>query len=209
MVLLGTLDTKGAEIGFLRDRLRAAGVGTLLVDVGILEPPAIEPDVSRVEVAAATGLKIATAVRERERGEVVAAMADAAAATVRRLHAEGRCDGILAAGGGTNTMIALTAMRALPFGLPKLIVSTQAGGASAGFLDFGDVVMVPSIADVAGLNSILVPILINAAGAMAGMVGTRRPDLVVPAFSGRRIATSMSSNARSLIPRKSLPRCSA
>ncbi|MFN8215323.1 MAG: Tm-1-like ATP-binding domain-containing protein [Solirubrobacterales bacterium] len=188
VVLLGTLDTKGEELGFVRERLRMAGVETLLVDVGIVGPPAIEPDLDREEVAAATGLDLEAAAASEERGEAVAAMAEAAATTARRLLAEGRCDGILGIGGGTNTAIATAAMRALPLGLPKLMVTTQAGEAAAAFVGTSDIVQMPSIADVAGLNAILAPILANAAAAMAGMVGA--PPLL-PDAGGQRIAATM------------------
>ncbi|HEU4600153.1 MAG TPA: Tm-1-like ATP-binding domain-containing protein [Solirubrobacterales bacterium] len=187
VVVIGTLDTKGEELGFLRDRLAIGGVATVLVDVGILGKPAIEPDVDRHEVAAAIGLELGEAGSE-ERGEAVARMGEAAAATVRRLHAEGRCDGIVGAGGGGNTAIATAAMRALPLGVPKLMVSTLAGEEAGGFVGSSDITLVPSVVDVAGLNSILRPVLANAAAAMAGML--KAPPLHEPA-GGPRIAATM------------------
>jgi len=187
VVVIGTLDTKGEELGFVRDRLEMSGIGTLLVDVGIIDPPVIEPDIDRYEVAAATGFEIDSAGSE-ERGEAVAAMAEAAAAIARRLLAEGRCDGVLGVGGGTNTTIATAAMRALPLGVPKLMVSTLSGEEASACVGSSDLILVPSIADVAGLNVILLPILANAAAAMAGMVAA--PPLV-PIAGGERIAATM------------------
>ncbi len=170
VVLVGTLDTKGDEYAYLRDRLRMHGVRTLLVDVGTLGAPRTEPDIDRHEVAAATGVDLDDLERARDRGQAVGAMAGAAAALVRRLYDEGRCDGVLAAGGSGNTAIATSAMRALPVGVPKLMVSTVAAGDTRDYIGAGDVTLMASVTDVAGINSISARILANAAAAMAGMV---------------------------------------
>jgi uncharacterized protein (UPF0261 family) len=186
VVLVGTLDTKGDELGYLRDRLRAAGVETLLVDVGTQGPPRVEPDVRRDEVAAAGGVELAALT---ERGAAMQAMCAAAPVVVRRLFDEGRCQGVLGAGGSGNTAIATAAMRALPVGLPKVMVSTMASGDTSAYVDVSDVVMMPAVTDVAGLNSVSMRILANAAAAMAGMVtaprlehGDRRPVVAASMF---------------------------
>ena len=170
VLLIGTLDTKGEEYAYLRDRLREARVDVVLADVGTLEPPRIEPDISREEVAAGTGADVAGLAEARDRGAAVTAMADAAAALARRLHTEGRFDGILAAGGSGNTAIATRAMQALPVGVPKLIVSTMAAGDTREYVGSRDVTMMASVTDVAGGNTISARVLANAAAAMAGMV---------------------------------------
>ena len=170
VVLVGTLDTKGDEYAYLRDRLKLHGVRTLLIDVGTLAAPVTEPDIDRYEVAAATGVDLEELERARDRGRAVGAMAGAAAALVRRLYEEGRCDGVLAAGGSGNTAIATSAMRALPVGVPKLMVSTVAAGDTRDYIGAGDVTLMASVTDVAGINSISARILANAAAAMAGMV---------------------------------------
>ena len=170
VLLIGTLDTKGEEYAYLRDRLREARVDVVLADVGTLEPPRIEPDISREEVAAGTGADVAGLAEARDRGAAVTAMADAAAALARRLHTEGRFDGILAAGGSGNTAIATRAMQALPVGVPKLIVSTMAAGDTREYVGSRDVTMMASVTDVAGVNTISARVLANAAAAMAGMV---------------------------------------
>ena len=177
VVLVGTLDTKGDEYAYLRDRLRLHGVGTLLVDVGTLEPPRTEPDIDRREVAAAGGIDLDELVAARDRGRSVSAMATAAAVLVRRLYDEGRCDGVLAAGGSGNTAIATAAMQALPVGVPKLMVSTVAAGNTRDYVGASDVAMMASVTDVAGINSISGRILANAAAAMAGMVQAPPVDL--------------------------------
>jgi uncharacterized protein (UPF0261 family) len=170
VVLVGTLDTKGDEYAYLRDRLTLHGANTLLVDVGTLEAPRTEPDIDRREVAAAAGVDLDELARARDRGRAVSAMAVAAAALVRRLYDEGRCDGVLAAGGSGNTAIATTAMQALPVGVPKLMVSTVAAGNTRDYIGASDVALMASVTDVAGINSISGRILANAAAAMAGMV---------------------------------------
>jgi uncharacterized protein (UPF0261 family) len=168
VLVIGTLDTKGAELAFLRDRLRAAGVEVLLADAGTQGPPdGAEPDISREQLAAESGAEEAAL---SDRGEAVAAMAGAAAALAARLHAEGRLDGVLGAGGSGNTAIATAAMRALPVGVPKLMVSTMAAGDTRDYVGGSDVTLMASVTDVAGLNSISSRILANAAAAMAGMV---------------------------------------
>jgi uncharacterized protein (UPF0261 family) len=174
VVLVGTLDTKGDEYGFLRRCLADAGVATVVVDVGTQGPPRIEADVSREEVAAAGGFDVAPLT---DRGEAVRAMCQAAPVVVRRLFDEGRCQGVLAAGGSSGTAIATAAMRALPVGVPKLAVSTMASGDTSGYVDVSDVTLMPAVTDVAGLNSISARVLANAAAAMAGMVCAPPVDL--------------------------------
>ena len=178
VVLVGTLDTKGDEYAYLCARLHLHGVNTLLVDAGTLEPPRTEPDIDRLEVAAAGGVDLDALIRARDRGEAVSAMARAAAALIRRLYDEGRCDGVLAAGGSGNTAIATAAMQALPVGVPKLMVSTVAAGNTRDYVGASDVAMMASVTDVAGINSISGRILANAAAAMAGMV--QAPPLDLP-----------------------------
>ncbi|MBA3260993.1 MAG: Tm-1-like ATP-binding domain-containing protein [Thermoleophilaceae bacterium] len=177
VLLLGTLDTKGEEFEFLRDRLGLAGVGALLADVGTLEPPRGSPDITREEVGAETGVDVAALGAAGDRGAAIAAMAGAAAALARRLYDEGRIHGVLSAGGSGNTAIATAAMQALPVGVPKLMVSTMASGDTSDYVGGVDVTMMASVTDVAGINSISSRILANAAAAMAGMVLAPEPQL--------------------------------
>ncbi len=177
VVLVGTLDTKGEEYAFLRERLHQAGVGTLVVDVGTQGPPLTPADVPREEVAAAGGFDLTSLT---DRGTAVQAMCAAAPLVVRRLFDEGRCQGVLAAGGSGNTAIATAAMRALPVGVPKLVVSTMASGDTTAYVDVSDVTLMPAVTDVAGLNSVSARVLGNAAAAMAGMVTTPPVELGEP-----------------------------
>ena len=170
VVLIGTLDTKGAEYGFVRERLHAAGVDTVLVDCGTAGAPVIEPDVPASEVAAAVGADLAALTAAGDRGDAVTTMARGAEAVALRLHAEGRLDGLLAIGGSGGTSIASAAARALPIGVPKLIVSTMAASDTRPIIGESDLILAASVVDVAGLNSLSRRILANAAAAMAGMV---------------------------------------
>src|SRR6266571_8439184 len=124
IVILGTLDTKGAEHAFVADQIRARGHQTLVIDVGTIGEPGLRPDITRAEVAEAAGVDIAALSSKRDRGEAVAAMAKGAAVVVSRLAATGQIRGIVSLGGGGGTAIGTAAMRALPIGLPKLMVST-------------------------------------------------------------------------------------
>jgi uncharacterized protein (UPF0261 family) len=176
VVLVGTLDTKGHEYAYLRDRLREQGVDVLLVDAGVFDPQ-VAPDVSRQDVAAAAGADADALAKAGDRGAAVSAMAQGAAAVVQRLHEEGRLDGVAAVGGSGNSSIAAAAMRALPVGVPKLIVSTVASGDTRPYMGATDVTMTYSVVDIAGINQISARILTNAAGAIAGMVNAEAPPL--------------------------------
>ncbi len=173
IAVLGTFDTKGPEHAFVAERLRALGHATLLIDVGT-GTPTLTADVSRDAVLAALGDPAAPDIlARRDRGESVALMTRAAAALVARLAAEGRIHGIVSLGGGGGTAIATAAMRALPLGFPKLMVSTLASGQVAPYVGTTDLVMMPAIVDVSGLNRVSRVIFANAAGAIAGMVTAR------------------------------------
>jgi uncharacterized protein (UPF0261 family) len=172
VVLLGTLDTKGAEYAFLRDRLLEHGVNVLLVDAGVNEP-SVAPDIGREELAP----NITELAAAGDRGAAVTAMALGAERVVARLHRDGRLDGILALGGSGGSSIATQAMRALPVGVPKLMVSTVASGDTRPYVGAVDVTMMYSVVDIAGVNRVSARIMANAAGAIAGMVGAEVPQL--------------------------------
>ncbi len=176
IALLGTLDTKGDEHGFVAEQIRARGHRTLLIDAGTDQPPRLKPDIPREEVAVLAGIDLAALTARHDRGECVAAMAGAAATVLSKLHAEGKIDGVISLGGGGGTAIATAGMRALPLGFPKLMVSTLASGNTAQYVGVKDIVMFPSIVDVAGINRISRTILTRAAGAICGMVEAAVPD---------------------------------
>jgi uncharacterized protein (UPF0261 family) len=177
IALVGTLDTKGPEYAFLRDRLRASGLEVLVIDAGVREPAGIRPDVDRADVAAAAGADVAELAARGDRGAAVEAMSAGAEAVVVRLYDEGRIDGVLALGGSGGSSIATRAMRALPVGVPKLMVSTLASGDTRPYVGAVDVTMMYSVVDISGVNRISARIMANAAGAMAGMVRASVPPL--------------------------------
>ena len=175
IALLGTMDTKGVEHGFVAEQIRARGHRTLVIDLGTDGPPQILPDITREEVAQLAGLDLAALVARHDRGEAVAAMSRAAPIILSKLFAEGRIDGVISLGGGGGTAMATAGMRALPLGFPKVMVSTLASGNTSRYIDVKDIVMMPSIVDVAGLNRISRQILARAAGAICGMVEAQPP----------------------------------
>ena len=177
VVLVGTLDTKGREYAFLADRIREHGADVVLVDAGILGEPLATPDVTREEVAAAAGADAGELARAGDRGAAVAAMARGAAEVVKRLHAEGRLDAVGGLGGSGGSALVTHAMRELPIGVPKLMVSTVASGDTSPYVGSVDVTMMYSVVDIAGVNRVSARIMANAAGALAGMAGATVPPL--------------------------------
>ncbi len=190
IAVLGTLDTKGAEHAYVAELIRQRGHQTLLIDTGSGEPPSVQPDIRREEVAAATGVDLAGIAERKDRGEAVAAMAGAAAVFLAGLVSEGRVQGVISLGGGGGTAIGSAAMRALPIGFPKVMVSTLAAGNVAPYVGTKDIVMFPSIVDVSGINRISRVLLARAAGAICGMV-----EVDVPSGEDKPlIAASMFGN---------------
>jgi uncharacterized protein (UPF0261 family) len=171
VVLLGTLDTKGAEYDFVRLRLRQLGCEVIVVDAGSLGQARYPVDIGPDVVAAAAGFERASLAAAGDRGAAMAAMSAGAVRVVERLHAEGRLDGILALGGSGGASLASAAMRALPIGVPKLIVSTMAAGDTRPYVGESDIAMLYSVVDIAGINRVSARILGNAAAAIAGMAG--------------------------------------
>ena len=174
VVLIGTLDTKGAEFQFVRDALHAVGVKTLVIDAGVQGPSYFAPDISRDELFAAAGTSIAQVREANDRGQAVEAAARGAARLLADLYAQGHIDGVLSLGGSAGTTIGTAAMRALPFGVPKLMVSTLASGQVRQYVGVKDILMMHSVVDICGLNRISRTVLANAAHAMAGMVANRQ-----------------------------------
>ena len=170
IAIIGALDTKGPEFAFLKAEIEKRGCRTLVINVGVLGAPLFQPEISAEEVAAAGGVKLADLVARHDRGHAMEVMNRGAAVIVMKLFAEGRFDGIISMGGGGGTGVAASAMRALPAGVPKLLVSTVASGDVSHYVGTTDISMMPSIVDVAGLNRISRSIFRNAAGAIFGMV---------------------------------------
>jgi uncharacterized protein (UPF0261 family) len=176
IAVLGTLDTKGAEHGFVAERIRARGHEVMLIDVGSGGEATVRPDVTREEVAAAGGVDLAGIAARQDRGEAVAAMSRAAAVYLEGLVKAGEVQGVISLGGGGGTAIGTAAMRALPVGFPKVMVSTLAAGNVAPYVGTKDIVMFPSIVDVSGVNRLSRVLLSRAAGAICGMVEAEVPE---------------------------------
>lgn len=177
VVLVGTLDTKGPEHAFVRDRLRDAGIDVVVVDVGVLGDPSFEPDVPAAAVAHAAGTTLADVRRASEggrgRADALDAMARGATAVVVELRARGRCAGAMGLGGSGGTTIVSAVLRSLPLGVPKVLVSTMAAGDIRPYVGARDFTLVHPVTDVQGLNRVSRRVLANAAHAMAGMVRHR------------------------------------
>jgi uncharacterized protein (UPF0261 family) len=188
IAVLGTLDSKGEEHAFVAALIAQHGHKPLLIDVGTGGPATVQPDITREQVAASIGLDLASLMAKKDRGACVVAMTHAAPALVAKLASDGRIHGIISLGGGGGTAIGTAAMRALPLGFPKLMVSTLAAGNVAPYLGTKDITMMPSIADVAGLNRLSRVIFTRAAGAICGMVsvtpevGAAKPLIVASQF---------------------------
>ena len=176
IALLGAFDTKGPEYAFLKACIESHGAQTLLINVGVLGSAALMPDVTAEDVARAGGADLAALVDKKDRGEAVAAMSRGAAVLLPQLHAAGKFDAVIALGGTGGTSVACAAMRALPLGVPKVMVSTVAGGDVSAYVGVSDIVMIPSIVDVAGVNKISRGVFARAAGAVCGMAMAKVPS---------------------------------
>lgn len=169
---VATMDTKGHELVYVAERLRAAGVPVVTVDVGTMEPPVEAPDVSREAVVSChpTAAGRSSALARTDRGEAVTAMSEALTCFLLGEHQAGKVAGVIGIGGSGNTALLAPAMQALPVGMPRLMVSTIASGNVAPYVGTSDIFMLYPVVDVAGLNAVSRRVLGNAAHAMAGMV---------------------------------------
>jgi uncharacterized protein (UPF0261 family) len=169
ILVLGTFDTKGAEYSFVIDRILRAGHTVLTVDTGVFGGSPLTPDVPAEEVARLGGSELGALADARDRGDAVLTMARGASLVTERLLSERRIDGALALGGTGGTSVAAEAFRVLPLGFPKIIVSTAASGETSQYIGETDLILAPSVVDIAGLNRISAPLLANAVDAVLGM----------------------------------------
>lgn len=174
IAIAGTFDSKGAEYAYVKEIIEGLGLRTFTIHLGAFEP-LFEPDVSNEEVARAAGADIAEISAKRDRAMATEVLAKGAEILLPRLFRERKFDGIISLGGTGGTSLATPGMRALPVGVPKVMVSTVASGNTSQYVGTSDIMMMPSIVDVAGLNSISKTIFTNAAFAIAGMVSFERP----------------------------------
>ncbi len=163
IAVIGTLDTKGAEHAFLADRIRSLGCNALLIDVGTLSEPTVAPDIRREAILGANA-------SYTDRGQAIGAISSCLPGFIRTLFDEGKIDGVISMGGTGGTAIGTAAMRALPLGVPKVMVSTVASGDVSRYVDISDILMFPSIVDVSGLNRISQGVFSRAAATIVAMV---------------------------------------
>jgi uncharacterized protein (UPF0261 family) len=177
ILLIGTLDTKGAEFAYVRDLIHARGHKTLLVNVGIF-PPTITPYIDADTLARGAGESLTALRAAGDRSRALAAMTLGAVSILSSRYRDGylHFDAVLGLGGSGGTAIATAVMRALPIGVPKLMVSTLASGDIAPYVDISDITMMYSVVDIAGLNAISRRILANAAGMIVGAAEQSVPD---------------------------------
>ena len=171
VLLIGSLDTKGEEYALAREILRLRKLSVHVMDFSVMEDPtSFRPDISAAEVAEAGGSSLDALRKRRNRGEAMDVMAAGARALTRDLFDKRFFHGVLGFGGGGGTSVITAAMRELPVGVPKLMVSTMASGDVRPYVDVKDIMMMYSVTDVAGLNPISRSIILNACGAMVGML---------------------------------------
>lgn len=202
--LIGTLDTKGLEVAYVRDLLSGYGIQTQVIDAGSLQPPTIVPDITREAVFHAAGTTCDAVALRGDRGAAVTLAATGVASVIRDLHARGQVQGVLGLGGSAGTTIATAAMRALPIGIPKLMVSTLASGQTRPYVGDKDILLLNSVVDLIGINRISREVLGQAARAMAGMVtlpapapaATERPLIAATMFG---VTTPCIAKARELL----------
>ena len=173
VVLIGTLDTKGLELRFVRDLLQQTGLETIVIDAGILGPPEFEADIRGESLYRAAGTSQLKLQQAGDRGKAIEAACMGVVKVVLDLQSQGRIDGIFGLGGSAGTSIGTAAMRALPFGIPKIMVSTLASGQVKHWVGVRDILMLNSVVDISGLNRVSRVVLSNAANALAGMIRGR------------------------------------
>ena len=197
IAVIAALDTKGAEARFIEDIIRRRGHHALLIDVGVLSDPQIAADISACEVSREGGVELATLRQSGNKGQAMDVMTRGAAVVAARLYAARRFDAIIGLGGSAGTAIASSAMRSLPIGLPKMLVSTVAAGDTRPYVGTKDITLMYSVVDIAGLNRISIRVLGNAAGAVIGMVETEIPSRKERPL----IAASMFGNTTTCVDR--------
>jgi len=169
IAIVGTLDTKHKEFAFIEDLIESYGFETLMIHSGVFES-GIDADISNEMIANAVGEDITSIAEERDRSKGTAVLSDGLSVLLPKLYDEGEFEGVISLGGSGGTAIATAGMRELPIGVPKVMVSTMASGDVSQYVGTSDIMMIPSIVDVAGLNDISKHIFTNAVNAICGMV---------------------------------------
>ncbi|RLA78169.1 MAG: UPF0261 family protein, partial [Deltaproteobacteria bacterium] len=199
IAIVGTLDTKGEEIRYLRELVQRRGHHPLVIDIGLLGPTPFPPDIPRQEVLRKAGVELKSLLEKGEEGEAAERMAEGLAILLRELQQEGKIDGVLAIGGGMGSAMVARGLQKLPVGFPKVLVSTKVAQAGAGaYVGTRDVVVIPSVADIQGLNRLTRKVLGNAVGAICGMVEAiaQGPEAGRPAITMSMLGTTTQCGLR-------------
>lgn len=191
VAVIGTMDTKGEEFAFLISALKRLNITPLVINTGVLGEALTAVDIDAATLAEAAGSDLASLRSANDRGAAMHTMAKGASIVVKKLYDEGRFDGIIGMGGSGGSSVVSAAMRSLPIGVPKLLISTMAGGDVSAYVGSSDIIMMPSIVDVAGINRISRGVFTRAAGAIAGMV---QAEVVSDGQDKPLIAASMFGN---------------
>jgi len=170
LLIIATLDTKGREAAYVKDCVKRLGIHPILMDVGTLGEPLTHPNITRVEVVETAGYQWEHLIKENNRSIAIKAVQEGGAILARHLFEEGKLHGVLGMGGGTGTAIVTHIMRSLPFGLPKVVLSTVASRDIREYIGTKDIVMFHSVADILGFNEFMRLMLGQAAYAICGMI---------------------------------------
>lgn len=177
IALIGALDTKGPDYQFVKELIEKRGHYALTINTGVLGEPLFEPDVPAERVALAGGVPLEELRKKKDKSLAMSVMTQGISQVVKELFDQGLIDGAMSMGGSNGTMIGTSGLRVLPVGVPKVMVSTVASGDTQSYVGISDIVMVPSILDVAGLNRISAKIYTNAVGTIVGMVESEEPTI--------------------------------
>ena len=208
VILIGTLDTKGVEYQFAKERFKKSGLNTILIDAGIIGESVVKADISNEEVARAGGEELATLKNLGDRGFAVSVMTQGVNQIVQDLHKKNQCDAVFALGGSGGSTISSFAMRNLPIGIPKVLVSTLIASNASSFIGESDMALFASVVDIAGINSISAKVIANAVDATIGMIEgekveiTNNKKLVSASMFG--VTTTCVTNARKILEENDL-----
>jgi uncharacterized protein (UPF0261 family) len=198
ILVIGSFDTKGEEYAFIKDLIESRGHKTLTLHTGSFESSElIKPDISNSEVSGIEGVDIKE-IQKMDRGPAMKILSQGTAKLVRKLYEEGKFDGAIGMGGTGGTSVITAGLKTLPVGVPKAMVSTAASGDTRPYVGTKDVVMIPSVVDVAGINRISRQIFTRAVGAICGMVET---EIEKPQEEKPIIAASMFGNTTPCVDR--------
>jgi len=197
IAVIGALDTKGKDFAFVKEGIEKRRHRALVIDTSVVGGPAFEPDIPASRVAEAGAVSLKELQEKADKALAMEVMTRGIAKVVKELYDDGKIDGVLSMGGSAGTVIGTSAMRALPIGVPKVMVSTVAAGDTGAYVGTKDIIMIPSVVDVAGLNRISAPIYANAIGAIVGMVETSAPEIEEKPL----LAASMFGNTTPIVDR--------